>query len=55
MENLFPLLSEFISDGLTPMLTMLVTWLMGDGLYLGLIVIVIPLLGRIINILKKVF
>lgn len=54
MENLFPLMSQFISEGLTPMLTMLVNWLMGDGLFLGLIVIVLPLLGSIVSILKKI-
>lgn len=55
MENLFSNLTIFISDGLNPMLTMLVNWLMGDGLFLGMVVIVLPLLGRIINILRKIF
>lgn len=53
MENLFANLSIFISTGLTPMLTNLVNWLMGDGLFLGLVVIVLPLLGRIVSIFKK--
>lgn len=54
MENLFTNLSTFISAGLTPMLTDLVNWLMGDGLFLGLVVIVLPLLGRIVSIFKKI-
>ena len=55
MSTLFSNLSIFVSDGLSPMLTMLSSWLMSDGLYLGLVVIAVPLLGRIINILKKLF
>lgn len=54
MENLFPIMSQFISEGLTPNLTLLVSWLMGDGLFLGLIVIVLPLLGSIISIFRKI-
>lgn len=53
MQSLFSDLSIFISAGLTPMLTSLVNWLMGDGLFLGLVVIVLPLLGRIVSIFKK--
>ena len=55
MSTLFNNLSIFVSDGLSPMLTMLSSWLMSDGLYLGLVVIAVPLLGRIINIIKKLF
>ena len=55
MENLFQILTQFNTEGLFPMLGMLVDWLMGDGLYLGAICIVIPLVGRIVNIFKKIF
>lgn len=55
MENLFSLMAQFINEGLAPMLTLYVDWLMHDGLFFGLGIIVLPLVARIINILKKLF
>lgn len=57
MEMLFQNLTTLLTDGITPNLTLLVNWLMDSekGLFLGLIVIVLPLLGRIINIYTKLF
>ena len=57
MEMLFQNLTTLLTDGITPNLTLLVNWLMDSekGLFLGLIVIVLPLLGRIINIFTKLF
>lgn len=57
MEMLFQNLTTLLNEGITPNMTKLVNWLMDaeQGLFLGLIVIVVPLLGRIINILTKLF
>lgn len=55
MEMLFQNLTTLLSDGIFPNLTLLSEWLMDEerGLFLGLIVIALPLLGRIINIFIK--
>lgn len=57
MEALFSNLTTLLNEGITPNMTLLVNWLMDaeKGLFLGLIVIVLPLLGRIINIFTKLF
>ena len=52
MENLFSILTEIVV-GITPMLNMYMEWLLSDGLIFGLGIIVLPLLGKVINILKK--
>ena len=53
MENLFQILTE-VTVGIFPMLTMLNNWLLSDGLLFGLLIIVLPLIGKVINILKKI-
>lgn len=55
MDRLFENLSILISEGFVPNLTLLSNWLLDEnkGLFLGLIVIALPLLGRIINIFIK--
>lgn len=52
MQNLFSNLTE-VTTGMFPMLTMLNEWLLNDGLMFGLLIIVLPLIGKVINILKK--
>lgn len=52
MENLFPILTE-ATQGIGSMLNMYMEWLLSDGLIFGLLIIVLPLIGKVINILKK--
>lgn len=52
MENLFSNLTAVL-EGIFPMLAMLNSWLLSDGLFFGLGIIVLPLLGKLISILKK--
>ena len=52
MKNLFPILTE-ATKGISSMLNMYMEWLLSDGLLFGLGIIVLPLLGKVINILKK--
>lgn len=53
MNNLFPNLTLIVTDGMAPMLSELVDWLMTDGKIIGLHVIILPLIGRVINIFFK--
>ena len=52
MENLFLNLTV-VTEGISSMFSMYVDWLMNDGLFFGLLVIVLPLTRKIINILLK--
>lgn len=55
MAKLFENLSIVIEDGIGPMLAIYMDWLLHDGLFFGLGIIVLPLLARIIHIFKKIF
>lgn len=52
MENLFSVLTEIVS-GMVPALNLYLNWLLSDGLLFGLGIIVLPLLGKAINIFTK--
>lgn len=55
MESMFALFTQVINDGFFPCLKMYIDFLLGPGLFLGVGVLVLPLLGRIIYIIKKLF
>lgn len=52
MEYLFPILTE-ATKGIGSMLNMYMEWLLSDGLLFGLGIIVLPLIGKAVNIIKK--
>lgn len=53
--NIWDQFSIVFSDGLLPNMKVLVDFFMGDGLYLGILVIFLPLLGRLIKFFKHLF
>ena len=53
MIRLFDIFSQIVDEGLFPCLKVYIDFLMGDGLFLGLGIIVLPLLARVVNIFKK--
>lgn len=53
MENLFSVLTEIL-NGIFPSLLLLNNWLLNDGLIFGMLIIVLPLIGKLINIIIKI-
>lgn len=52
---MFDKLSLILTDGIMPCLKMLVDFLLGDGLFLGLLIIFLPLLRRLIIIFRNLY
>lgn len=52
---MFAIFTQIVREGLYPCLKMYIDFLLGDGLLLGLGILILPLLGRIIYIIKKLF
>lgn len=50
---MFATFTQIIREGFLPCLKMYIDFLLGEGLFLGVGVIVLPLLGRIVYIFKK--
>ena len=54
LERIFSSFSQIVNDGLLPNMKLLIDFLLGDGLFLGLVIIFLPLTGKIINIFRKI-
>lgn len=53
---MFEIFTQIVNDGLKPCLDMYIRFLLSEeGLILGLGIIVLPLLARIVYIIKKLF
>lgn len=52
---MFDIFSQIVNDGLLPCLKMYIDFLLGEGKFLGLGILILPLLGRIVYLIKKLF
>lgn len=52
---MFDTFTQIINEGLYPCLKMYIDFLLGPGLFLGFGILVLPLVGRIVYIFKKLF
>lgn len=55
MQSFFDIVSQVFKEGLLPNMTDLVEFLLSDGIALGAVVILLPLLGRLIRFFKHLF
>lgn len=50
---MFDIFSQIVNDGLLPCLQVYLDFLLNEGLFFGVCILVLPLLGKIVNIIKK--
>ncbi len=55
MDDMFSIFSQVFSEGILPNCKALIDFFMNEGKFLGVCVIILPLLGRLINIFRKLF
>lgn len=52
---MFDTFSQIFNDGLVPCMKMYIDFLLDEGMFLGVGILVLPLVGRILNIFKNLF
>ncbi|HIQ74096.1 MAG TPA: hypothetical protein IAA51_06755 [Candidatus Cottocaccamicrobium excrementipullorum] len=56
MGTVFDTFSQIFNDGLLPNMKLMIDFLLtGDGMALGFVVILLPLLGKLIRFFKHIF